>query len=99
MCNRTCESIESIREIIVRKFRRGILAMDKEALAGVFSGPVLLRSGLVAVIVGSILNTINQGDVILSGGAPEIWKIALTFCVPFFVASYGAYSALSLCEK
>ena len=73
--------------------------MDNEALAGVFSGPVLLRSFLAAVIVSSILNAINQGDVILSGGMPKIWKVALTFCAPFFVASYGAYSALSLCEK
>jgi hypothetical protein len=38
---------------------------------------------------------INQGDVILSGQMPVIWKIALTYLVPYLVATYGAYAALA----
>jgi hypothetical protein len=48
----------------------------------------------VSLIVGSALNLINQGDR-LAAGAPPTWgKLALTYVVPFLVASYGAWSAL-----
>ena len=47
----------------------------------------------VAVVVGSLLNLINQGDAILRGAEVDWLKLALTYCVPFCVALYGAYSA------
>ena len=50
------------------------------------------RSFVVAVIVGSILNLINQGDALLSGGHLNFTKIILTFVVPYCVATYGAVS-------
>jgi hypothetical protein len=49
----------------------------------------------VAAIVGTLLNLINQGDRLASGEPFEWGKLALTFLVPFAVASYGAWSALS----
>ena len=51
------------------------------------------RSLLVALIVGTILNLINQADAVVGKEEPVIWRILLTYCVPFFVATYGAYSA------
>jgi hypothetical protein len=51
------------------------------------------RSWIVAIVVGSILNIINQGDALFNGNAIVIWKLALTFCVPYCVATYGAVSA------
>jgi hypothetical protein len=48
---------------------------------------------MIMVVVGSILNIINQGDAILTGRAISWWKVALTYCVPFCVATYGAYCA------
>ena len=57
------------------------------------SGGVPRRSFWVAVVVGGILNLINQGDA-LWGAAPVHWgKLVLTFCVPYCVATYGAVSA------
>ena len=50
------------------------------------------RSFLVAVIVGAILNLINQGDALLNGGPLNLTKIILTFVVPYCVATYGAVS-------
>jgi hypothetical protein len=44
----------------------------------------------VALVVGTILNSINQGDALLNGGAVIWWKIALTYCVPYAVCTYGA---------
>jgi len=64
------------------------------AMARVFSGRILKNSVIVALIVGTILNGINQGDVIHAGGAMNVWKVVLTYAVPFFVASYGAYNAM-----
>ncbi len=56
------------------------------------SGGVPRRSLWVAVIVGTILNLINQGDRLLSGQPFDLVKLALTYLVPYLVASYGAVS-------
>lgn len=48
------------------------------------------RSAIVAAIVGTVLNLINQGDVILNDGTFDVVKAALTYCVPYCVATYGA---------
>ena len=64
------------------------------AFAATFTGPALRRSLLVAVLVGSMLNAINQGDALLGAGDVVLWKLFLTFVVPFAVASYGSYAAL-----
>lgn len=56
------------------------------------SAGVPARSAIVALIVGTILNLINQGDALVAG-APLNWtKIILTFAVPYCVATYGAVS-------
>jgi hypothetical protein len=55
------------------------------------------RNGLkVAIIVGTLLNLINQGDVILNGAWSEIQvpKLLLTFCVPYCVAVYAGTQAM-----
>jgi hypothetical protein len=50
------------------------------------------RSGMIALIVGSVLLAINQGDVLLAGrwDASLAWKAPLTYAVPFIVATWGA---------
>lgn len=50
------------------------------------------RSLVTALVVGSILTAINQGDVILAGLTPNFHKMALNFFVLFCVATYGAVS-------
>ena len=57
---------------------------------------MLAPSLTVAAVVGTVLNLINQGDALLTGAEIDWLKIVLTYCVPFLVASYGAYSALRL---
>jgi hypothetical protein len=55
-------------------------------------GPLMRRSFIVALIVGTILTAINQGNIILRGDFPHslYWKIPLTYAVPFCVATTGA---------
>ncbi|MBA3511128.1 MAG: nitrate/nitrite transporter NrtS [Sphingomonas sp.] len=65
-----------------------------EALRRTFARPMLKRSIGVAVVVGTGLNVINQGDAIFHGEPLVLWKLALTYAVPFAVSSYGSYGAL-----
>ena len=55
-------------------------------------GPLVRRSFVVAVIVGTVLTAINQGNIILRGDFPAslYWKIPLTYAVPYCVATTGA---------
>jgi hypothetical protein len=57
-----------------------------------FSDGVPKRSGQIALIVGAVLNLINQGDALLGHRHVSILKLVLTFAVPYFVATYGAVS-------
>ena len=44
------------------------------------------------IVVGAILNLINQGDALFGGGQLNFTKLILTFAVPYCVATYGAVS-------
>ncbi len=65
----------------------------RAALALALSWPVARRSFVITLVVGSILNLVNQGDALIVGGPVDWLKVALTYCVPFCVATYGAYCA------
>lgn len=65
----------------------------RSPLRRAFAGLVVRRSILVAIVVGTILNIINQGDAILAGQKIDLVKMLLTFAVPFCVSTYGAYQA------
>jgi hypothetical protein len=56
---------------------------------------VVGRSVRAALVVGTLLTALNQGDLILRGEAPPSlwWKVPLTYLVPFLVATYGALGA------
>lgn len=57
-------------------------------------GPMIKRSALTALVVGTVLVGINQGVILATGDFPLrlIWQIPLTYAVPFCVASWGALS-------
>ena len=65
----------------------------REALRLTGAWPSVRRSLVVAVVVGTALNAINQGPEIVAGQAFVLWKVGLTYLVPFAVASYGSYAA------
>jgi len=50
------------------------------------------RSLIVALVVGSVLNLINQGDALFAGEPIDWVKALLTFAVPYCVSTYGAVS-------
>jgi hypothetical protein len=56
--------------------------------------PMLRRSAVTALVVGTVLVAINQVGALDAGQfRPALqWQIPLTFTVPFLVASWGALS-------
>jgi hypothetical protein len=64
----------------------------KAACCYAVSDGVPRRSLWVALVVGTILNLINQGDALLAGHRLNITKLALTYVVPYLVSTYGAVS-------
>jgi hypothetical protein len=52
----------------------------------------LQRQLYVALIVGTVLNLINQGDALLGMASINWLKLILTDCVPYAVCTYGAVS-------
>jgi hypothetical protein len=50
------------------------------------------RSFFVALVVGTILNLINQGDAMIGDAGLNFIKLLLTYAVPYCVATYGAVS-------
>lgn len=64
------------------------------ALKAALSRPYLARAVLVMIVVGTILNLINQGEALVGGAPVNVWKLALTYLVPFCVSTFGTWSAL-----
>ncbi|MCY4404978.1 MAG: nitrate/nitrite transporter NrtS [Rhodospirillaceae bacterium] len=64
-----------------------------------FTWPVMRNSLMVGAVVGTILNMINQGEYITGDGTINWFKLGLTYCVPFCVATYGAFTAARIFEK
>ena len=54
------------------------------------SGKIVKNSLRIALVVGSILNLVNQGDAILAGAGFSWTHVALNYFVPYCVASYSA---------
>lgn len=55
-----------------------------------FGGGTPRKAFLTALVVGTVLTMINQGDLLLAGEWPPVWKILLTYCVPYCVTTWGA---------
>jgi hypothetical protein len=57
--------------------------------------PVLRRAIIIALVVGTILTMINQGDILVSGAVTPlvVLKICLTYMVPYGVSTVSALAA------
>lgn len=67
----------------------------REAIALCFSRRTLRRTVKIALVVGTILTAINQGEVIADGEATVVtWlRTGANYIVPFIVSSTGFLSA------
>lgn len=57
---------------------------------------VMFRAARIALVVGAVLAAINHGDRILSATLDSggLFKILLTFCVPYCVSTYSSVLAI-----
>ena len=55
-------------------------------------GPLLKRSLMACLVVGTAITLINQGDILVAGEwrASFYWKMPLTYATPFIVATLAA---------
>ena len=56
--------------------------------------PVVRKAAQTSAVVGTVLTAINQGDALLNHHLTSVllWKIPLTYAVPFLVSTYAALS-------
>jgi hypothetical protein len=82
----------AIKDAAAFQFQLRGRSIYKCFLCAVRHGPTLKRSTIIALVVGTILISINQGDLLLHGmwSGALLWKIPLTYLVPFVVATCGA---------
>lgn len=54
--------------------------------------PLVRTAAATALVVGTILTAINQGNVLVGGTLPTalVWKVPLTYSVPYCVATWSA---------
>lgn len=64
----------------------------RDAWRAAWANGIPQRALVVALVVGTVLNLINQGDAALSGCAINWGKLVLTYAVPFAVSTHGALS-------
>lgn len=84
-CARCARSLAGRRAFLLEAERRCLRCALQCA-------PLLRRSSLTALVVGTLLVAINQGNLVLGGSFPPTlaWQIPLTYAVPFCVATWGA---------
>ena len=63
--------------------------METAALRKALSWRYAQRSLVVAAVVGTLLNLINQGHVLFGDAEFRLGTALLTYCVPFCVSTYG----------
>lgn len=52
--------------------------------------PIVLAALRLALVVGTILNLLNQGGQVLDGRPLSWFHVALNYVVPYCVATYSA---------
>jgi len=53
---------------------------------------IIRRAFFTSVVVGTLLLLINHGDTIKAQEYPALWKVGLTYLVPFLVTIWGSIS-------
>ncbi len=70
----------------------------KEYGIGALQPALLRRSIIIALVVGTLLNVINQGEVFFSLEV-DIVKVVLTYLVPFCVSTISGSLAYVACSN
>ena len=66
------------------------MALPVKLLRTACQRPIVVAALKVALVVGTILNLINQGGWLLDGLQPSWFHVLLNYLVPYCVSSYSA---------
>ncbi|MEX2289173.1 MAG: hypothetical protein WD794_02450 [Mycobacteriales bacterium] len=68
----------------------------REAAWLLLCGATFRTCAPIALVVGTVLSLVNQGDLVAAGMADErvAWKIAANLLIPFLTSSLGALLAV-----
>lgn len=69
---------------------RSACSPPPRALTIATSAPIVRLALRTALVVGSLLNLINQGDALLGDAPLDVLKLGLTYLVPYCVSTYSA---------
>lgn len=62
--------------------------------------PRIVKSSMkVSLVVGTVLNLINNGEQLWMHQTINLWRVAMNFAVPFCVSAYSAARNEALCVK
>ncbi|WP_323055045.1 nitrate/nitrite transporter NrtS [Microbulbifer thermotolerans] len=75
--------------ICMRLIHMGIFALSRIGLI-LIQRHVVRNAFRVSLVVGALLNAINQGPALTTGQEIDWLKVLLNFVVPYCVASYSA---------
>jgi hypothetical protein len=75
-----------------RNFSPAVWDRYSQAIRMFLGGATVPTAGRIALVVGTWLSLMNQGDLIARGTVPWI-KILLNYATPFVVASLGFLAA------
>jgi hypothetical protein len=65
----------------------------RERAMEIATSPMVVRLALrTSLVIGSLLNVINQGDALFGSAPLQLFKLVLTYMVPYGVATYSATS-------
>lgn len=76
--------------------RSPIAATARQYCQYFFSKKVVMTALKVAAVVGTILNLINQGDVLWGDASVRFPHMALNYLVPYLVSSHSIVKAQHL---
>ena len=65
----------------------------RRAIGLAFSNGVPARALVVALVVGTVLNLINQGEALARPETISWAKLFLTYLVPYLVSTHGSVAA------
>ena len=68
----------------------------KRLLKITFQKPTIKKGFIISAIVGTLLNLINQGHLLLASQFPKVsvLKMGLTYLIPFVVSVYSTTSTI-----
>ena len=91
MVEREPDGSHRSRRTVLTSTERPTWSTWREAVAVVVYRPHLRKTVRVALVVGTVIFTINQLDVVLAGDATVVTyvKAAVTYLVPLAVSNYG----------